>query len=442
MIRYFRAFTVFLLSVSATGLMAQSTATTSSPYSKYGLGLLSPLALPQNVAMGGIAAATNNINGYNSVNPLNPASYSTLRYTTIDIGLASDVTSLSKTGVASQTNTNFRLSHVVFGVPISAHSAASFGLLPYSQLGYKYTQTLSRGYGTSSPADTNLTNNIYSGEGGLSKFYIGYGIGLGKHLSIGANASYIFGSLKQYSSTEFPQLYGVFNSRQETNNYVSGLNYDLGAQYTIDLADDRHLIFGYSGSLATKLNTQTSFIVTQYQKDFTTGDEDLTHTDTVTNNQTPFGKIQLPRINHFGVSYQVDRKFLVGADYNTGAWSSLTINGVNQGLQNSSGVNIGGQFNPNSNSLHSYWALVDYRLGTHIEKTYVTVNGQSINEYGVTFGLGLPLAHNGTSFYKVNFSADVGQRGTLSNSLVKENYVNIHLSFTLNDKWFTKYKFD
>jgi len=62
MIRYFRAFTVFLLSVSATGLMAQSTATTSSPYSKYGLGLLSPLALPQNVAMGGIAAATNNIN--------------------------------------------------------------------------------------------------------------------------------------------------------------------------------------------------------------------------------------------------------------------------------------------------------------------------------------------------------------------------------------------
>jgi hypothetical protein len=441
MIRYFKALTVFLLSITATGLMAQTTATTSSPYSKYGLGLLSPLSLPQNAAMGGIAAATNNINGYNSVNPLNPASYATLRYTAIDIGISTDNTTLSKTGAASQSNSNFRLSHVTFGIPISAHSGASFGLLPYSELGYKYTQTLSRGYGTSSPADTNLTNNVYSGEGGLSKFYIGYGIGIGKHVTVGANASYIFGSLKQYSATEFPSLYGAFNSRQETNNYVSGLNYDLGIQYTIDLADDSHLTFGYSGSLATKLNTQTSFVVSQYQKDFTTGDESNA-TDTVVNKQTLFGKIQLPHINHFGVSYQVDRKFLIGADYNTGNWSSLTINGASQGLQNTTGLNIGGQFNPNSNSVHSYWALVDYRLGTHIEKTYAVVNGQSINQYGVTFGLGLPLARNGSSFYKVNLSADVGKRGTLNNALVKESYFNFHLSFTLNDKWFTKYTFD
>jgi hypothetical protein len=427
--------------MAATATMAQSTATSSSPYSKYGLGLLDPQTLPQNIAMGGIATATNNINGYNNVNPLNPASYNTIQYTAIDIGVYSNFITLSKTGYDNQTNSNFRLSHLAIGIPVSKKSALSFGLLPYSELGYKYTQTLSRGYGTSSPADTNLTNNIYSGDGGLSKAYLGFGTRITKHLAIGVNVSYIFGNLKQYSSTEFPDLAGVFNSRQETNNSIGGLNYDFGFQYTIDLTDERHLIFAYSGSAATKLGVQTTFLVSQYQKDYTNDNEDLP-TDTVVNRQTPGGKIQLPLINHFGVSYQLDRSFLIGADYNTGNWSTLTINGVNQGLQNTSGLNIGGQFNPNSNSIHSYWALVDYRLGAHVEKTYAVVNGQSINQYGVTFGLGLPLAHNGLSFYKVNFSADVGRRGTLSNSLVRENYVNFHLSFTLNDKWFQRYKFD
>lgn len=441
MIRYFRALTVILLSAATIPAMAQSVATTSSPYSKYGLGLINQGALTQNVAMGGIGAATNQINGFNNVNTLNPASYAAMRYTVIDAGLYSNMVSLSKTGQSNQTNSNFRFSHVTFGMPVSANSGLSFGLQPYSELGYKYKQTLSRGYGTSSPADTNLTNNIYSGEGGLSKFYIGYGIRPFKNLAIGANASYIFGKLKQYSSTEFPELYGAFSSRQEISNSIGGLNYDFGAQYTVNFSDERHLVFGYSGSASTKLNTQTTFLVSQYQLDATTGDENVA-ADTTVNRKNPVGKIQLPLIQRFGVSYQFDRKFLVGADYTMGNWSKLTIDGVNQGLQNSQSLNIGGQFNPNSNSIHSYWALVDYRLGAHFDKTYVTVNNNSIKQMGVTFGLGLPLALNGTSFYKVNFAADLGKRGTLSNALVKETYLNLHLSFTVNDKWFQKYKFD
>ena len=426
--------------------MAQSTATTSSPYSRYGLGLLDPLILPQNIAMGGIAAAVNNIGGYNSINPLNPASYANLNLTVIDAGLYSSFTTLSKTGATSQTNSNFRLSHVAFGIPVSKYSAFSFGLLPYSELGYKYTQTLKRGYGTSSPADTNVVNNTYSGEGGLTKAYIGYGIGLGKHLTVGVNASYIFGNLKQYSSTEFPitdtsLFYGAFNTRQENNNYISGLNYDYGMQYTFDLSDTHHLVIGYSGSASTKLNTQTNFIVSQYQKDFPTNTESLA-ADTVINQRNNFAKAILPSTNHFGLSYKVDNSFLVGADYSIGNWSKLSINGVNQGLQNSTSYNIGGQFNPNYNSLSSYWAVVDYRLGAHYEKTGIVVNNQNINQYGVTLGLGLPLAHNGSSFYKVNFTADIGRRGTLDNALIRETYINIHLNFTLNDKWFAKYKFD
>jgi len=442
MIRYSRALTVLLLSVAATSAMAQSTATTSSPYSKYGLGLLTPTLLPQNVAMGGIGVATNAINGYNNVNTLNPAANTSLKYTVIDVGMYGNFVKLSKTGVADQSNSNFRLSHVAIGVPISKNSGLSFGLMPYSELGYQYTQTLKRGYGTSSPADTNQINNVYSGQGGLSKAYMGYGIKVAKGLSIGANVSYIFGNLKNFSSTEYPDVgFTAFNSRQESNRSIGGVNFDYGVQYAIDFDYNRHLTFGYSGSASTKLNNESSFVVSQYTKDFTTGDEDVA-ADTVVNVKNPNSKIQLPMINRFGVSYQVDGKYLIGVDYSMSNWSKYTIDGVSQGLNNTSSLNIGGQFNPNTNALNSYWSIVDYRLGAHFDKTYVTVNNQNINQYGVTFGLGLPLARNGTAFYKVNIGADLGQRGTLKNALVRENYINVHLSFTLNDKWFTKYKFD
>jgi hypothetical protein len=56
-------------------------------------------------------------------------------------------------------------------------------------------------------------------------------------------------------------------------------------------------------------------------------------------------------------------------------------------------------------------------------------------------GLGLPLAPNNLSFYKINFAVEFGKQGTLENGLIKENYINIHLAFTLNDKWFQRFKF-
>lgn len=440
MIKFFRALTVLILALSASAALAQSTATTSSPYSRYGLGNYLPPLMPQNLAMGGISTALNKINGYNNINVVNPAAYSSINLTTIDVGVYANVVTLSKTGVADQQNSNFRLSHVAFGIPVTKHSALSFGLLPYTELGYNY-QTSIKGYGTSSPADTNVTNSIYSGDGGLSKAYLGYGFKVFKGLSVGGNVSYIFGNLKKTSAVEFPELYGAFNSRQEISNAVGGVTFDYGAQYTIDITDEKRFTLGYSASLGNSINSQSNFIVSQYVKDFSTGDESYA-ADTTIRQVGANTKIKLPQMNHFGVAYQQDRKFLVGVDYTTSNWSALSIGGVNQGLQNSSSLAVGGQFNPNSNALHSYLAVVDYRLGAHFDKTYLVVNNQTIKQYGVTAGFGLPLARNGTSFYKVNISAEVGRRGTLANSLVRETYFNFHLGFTLNDQWFIKYKYD
>ena len=441
MIKYTRFFIIILLAVSAFGAKAQSTATTSSPYSRYGLGDIDPSILPQNRAMGGIATAINKINNFNTINVLNPASYGFINYTTIDVGLYSNIVNLSQAGQTGVSNANFRLSHINFAIPVSRRSALSFGLMPYSEMGYNYMQTKAN-LGSGSPADTNAVNYLYKGDGGLSKAYFGYGIGVTKHLYIGGNVSYIFGNLIQTSSTEIPNLYGTLNSRIEESNSIRGLNYDFGLQYSFDFDNNvKHLTFGYSASTGNTISNTASYIVSQYTYD-SSGNEN-TPADSIVNKQSSKTKIKLPQINHFGVSYQYDNHYLVGADFTMGNWSNLTIGGTNAGFQNSKTFNVGGQYTPNANALRNYFARVDYRLGFLYDETYLNLNNTNINRYAVTFGLGLPLSPSQTlsTFYKVNLSAEVGKRGTLDNGLVKENYVNIHLGFTLNDKWFQKYKF-
>ncbi|TWR30415.1 hypothetical protein FPZ43_05595 [Mucilaginibacter pallidiroseus] len=440
MIKFIRFGVLVLLTAATVTANAQSTATTSSPYSRYGLGDYNPAVLPTNIGMGGISTAINTVGLFNNINPANPASYSKIGITVIDAGLLARITTLNKTGQNSQSNNSFRLSHLAFGIPVSKRSALAFGLMPYTEMGYNYRQKLNN-FGTGLPADTNAVNYIYSGDGGLSKIYLGYGFGIGSHLSIGANASYIFGNLKETQSTEIPNIsLGVLNSRVEESNAINGFNYDFGAQYSIDFSLRRHLTFGYSGSANTKLNTQSRYIVSNYYSD-SNGDAGLA-TDSIVNRTNPKGKVQLPLMQHFGISYQNDGKFLIGADYSMGKWSELTVDGVNRGLRNSRTVNVGGQFTPNINSLSNYWASVDYRLGFIMDDTYMVVNNTNIKRYAGTIGFGLPLRPNNSSFYKINLAAEVGRRGTLASGLVKENYINLHLSFTLNDKWFQKYRFD
>ena len=73
------------------------------------------------------------------------------------------------------------------------------------------------------------------------------------------------------------------------------------------------------------------------------------------------------------------------------------------------------------------------------EKTGLMVNSQSINDMGLTLGLGLPL--NGT-FSNINIGFELGKKGTTSSNLVQENYANFSVGFSFNDTWFVKRKFN
>ncbi len=434
MINRTKSLLILLIIFLAFSASAQST--TSSPYSRFGLGLLQQQSLPQNMGMGGIAAGVRTIGGYSNINMLNPASYSAIGLTAIDVGAYATINTLSNSS-AKQTGADFRLNHLAFALPITrGTSAVSFGLLPYSDLGYNFKQV--------TKIDTNTVNSVYGGEGGLSKAYIGYGFNLFKHLNLGFNVSYIFGNLRQTRTVEIPNyVYSSFYTSIEQSQSIKGLSYDYGLQYQFDLSTTSKLVLGYSGTLKSTINSSLKYVSTQYPIDPNTGSQIIERTDTTFIRQGSNSKINLPLIQNFGISYQKEGHYLIGADYSRGNWANLTIDGVNQNLNNTQSYRIGGQIVPDINALNSYLAVMDYRLGYQYNKTYVRTSGTDINENVFSLGLGLPIrSQSRTAFYKVNFTTEFGQRGTLVNNLVKENFVNFRFSFLLNDTWFRKYKFD
>ena len=413
------------------GASANAQVTTSSPYSSFGLGNYKGSLLPQLRAMGGISTAVDRLpgSGINYINMANPASYSSINFVTIDIGMSANFTQLNKNNTTAK-DFNGSFSHLAFAAPVTRRSALSLGILPYTNLGYSFQNTVK--------IDTLSVNQIYEGEGGLSKAYLGYGYRFGDHLRIGANLEFIFGNLQTTRSTEFASQ-AALNAKLSDKNSIGGANFSYGAQYDFLVGKNTLFTIGYSGSYNGNLNSTRSFFATQYTRQADGSENPAIDTLSMSNGSK--SSLKLPLMHNFGVSMQGE-KWLVGADFRMSKWSELSINSVNQGLQDSWGASLGGQFTPDPISYNSFFKRVDYRLGFSYDKTYINIRNQDINQYGASIGFGFPLpsANAGRTFYKINFTAEAGQRGTLADNLIKEQYLNLHLGFTLNDKWFQRYR--
>ncbi len=425
-----RKFILALITLSAVISSVSAQSTINSPYSQYGVGNLKGSYLPQNRGLGNLGYGISTMGAYQNLNVSNPASYSKLRLTVFDVGASTYLQSLNK-GNQNEKSFNASLSHLAMGIPVSKKSALSFGILPYSNLGYEFRTSDTK-------VDTFSVDHVYSGEGGLTRAYVGYGFGLGKNFSLGVNVSYIFGNLKEIRATEFTKYVGFLNSKTENNNAVGGLNLDLGLQYIVNLSEKSRLTLGYTGGVKTQLNTKYSQLSTRYQ----TNSESEFRADTTAFINEAEGHLTIPTNHNFGFSIEKLNKWLIGADLRTGKWSEFEKSGSSDPLSDSWGFSVGGQITPNVNAVTNYFKLIDYRAGLSYDKTYLTLGSKDINVKAVNIGFGFPLIAQRSSFYKINFTTEIGTRGSLSSNLVKENFVNFHLGFTINDKWFQKYKYD
>ncbi len=167
--------------------------------------------------------------------------------------------------------------------------------------------------------------------------------------------------------------------------------------------------------------------------------------DTILNEES-VGKLIQPLKSNLGVGFGKENKWFAGIDYSF--QKALEIDGTifnsysKIKYEDSNKISIGGFYTPKYNSITSYWQRVTYRAGLKMEKTGLLVNGNSngneftaIDDFGISFGVGLPVSNQ---LSNLNVGFEFGKRGKITNNLVQENYVNVRLSLSLNDKWFRK----
>jgi len=105
-------------------------------------------------------------------------------------------------------------------------------------------------------------------------------------------------------------------------------------------------------------------------------------------------------------------------------------------------VRVGAQLRPVSS--RNYFSNVSYRIGFFTGPDYININDKKLNQTGVTFGLGLPLANYSRltgQFTLINLAFEYVKRGNNTNP-VKENLFRISVGLNLSDVWFGKRKYD
>lgn len=395
------------------GAQAQGIATT--PYSRTGYGMLGENATGIQRHMGGVGIASQN---GRQINVMNPASYSQTDSLTfmwdIGVGLSNSWSNEPSTG---KTGHSFGggLDYITSAFRIANHLGASFGLVPYSSVGYSFGKKIDNGKET------------HMGEGSLSELYLGAGWQPFKNFSLGANFSYLFGTITNdtYITSNTDNLF------QRTIE-VRDWNVHVGAQYGINLNKEDRIVIGATFSPKKSFHGHTWG--TYY-------DTQATKQDTVQYTSLK-GGYEMPNTIGAGISFTHGTKFFGEIDFTYQDWSKAkyvpmkSFEPADIKFNDRWKVAAGVQYVPNSRG--SYMKRVAYRLGAYYNNDYQNVQGNQVRDYGVTLGFSFPAL--GVDKTLVNLGLEWKHRYTAPTNLIKENYLNITLSVTFNEMWFWKNK--
>lgn len=408
-----------------TAVLAQSYST-YSPYSRYGIGEIRSQGYANSRAMGGLSQG---IRSGTAINYLNPASYTsqdTMSFI-FDFGLEG-VGLNSQSGNQSNFNTTGNIHHLAIQFPLAKWMGASAGIQPYSNVGYRIKRNETDLHILSSIGAVKYYNY---GSGGVSQAFFGFAVEPLKDLSLGMNMSYMFGSIEYNSEIIFPQ-YSVYNSIQELNSIViRDLVYSFGMQYALNFGTDDNfrLVLGATYDMKGSLNAYKVRHIQNMNRAY----------DTIFFQEKPNSTIDLPSKIAAGFSLSYKNVLMGGFEYSTQDWSNVKILKVPDSLTRSQSFRVGLQFTPNVSDLRSYYKRVSYRCGFRYTQSYINLYDNQINDYGMSFGVGLPYRRTNTSF---NISVELGKKGTLDDGLVRETYGIFNIGFTFYDFWFIKRKYN
>ena len=409
-----------LLLASVLTLSAQSS--TKSPYSQFGLGILSERSQGMSRGMNGVGVA---LQHGDRVNTLNPASYGIVDSLTmiIDASITGQHTNF-KEGNTRQNAKTASFDYIVASFRAWRNVGVTLGVLPLTNIGYNYSTTsVNDQYGT--------ITETYSGEGGLREAFLGVGWHVMKSLSVGINGGFVWGDLNRTGLASNSNI----NPLQKTYS-ASVRNYklDAGVQWNQPIGKKDALTLGATIGVGHKLNADATVDIININKPDTTS---FKATDA----------LELPWSWAVGMAWRHGESLTVAADAELQQWGKTSFpvfdsNGYHTSkdqMKDRLKLNVGAEWTPDANDVRHYLKRVNYRIGAGICTPYYKINGQDgPKDISVSLGLGLPIQNKYNSRSVVNISGQWVHSS--AKDFITENMFRINVGITFNERWFAKWK--
>ncbi|MEY3983840.1 MAG: hypothetical protein RL160_1399 [Bacteroidota bacterium] len=441
------------------GLQAQNS--TQSPYSNFGIGELGGGEFSQISAVGGLSQTAGS--RYQN-SPLNPATLGALRYSNLDFGFhgsSGKITALNKrrdvnSGGFSYLNMAFPTMNKNFltGTYVDSNGktkprflkvnmGTAFGLSPVSAVGFNYTLTDS----------SILRHDVYhNGGGGLNRFYLAHAIQIANRLSIGYQAAYLFGQLRDFSVFNLEDSGYFMRFEDQRSILISGWQHRLGVHLNFNTGKIHHLL---GGSLLWNKNTTgtQSRLVRTYSSGF---GGFPSYKDTILSTVSQQGNITLP--DGFAAGYSMERpgKWRIGAEYRQEQWDKFNAFYTSGNFATRSTWGVGLNINPEAparkkgarNRIPIEWRM-GYR-STQTQNQFNTASGMlNLQEQAYTLGVGIPVSRRyfDNTFLRsqLNITLEYLDRGgsaAFNAGLAREQYLRLILGVSLGDVWFDRNKYN
>lgn len=402
--------------VGAAPQQAQAQTGTVTPYSRFGYGMLSEQANAAQRAMGGVGYA---MRTGREVNFMNPASYTAVDSLTILFDIACNIKSVhSSEGAAKGSNFTGGLEYFNIQAPLARWCAATVGMMPYSEVGYSFGDKIVNGH------------NAREGSGAINQLFLGYAARPFKGFSVGFNVAYLFGTLTNdtyvYTSNASTSL---FERTFEVRDY----NFTFGAQYAFAAGKHHEFAVGAVFSPGKSWRGHT------YGIKYDVGVQ--TVPDTI-GRASLHGKYDMAATYGVGVAWTWRKRLNVEADFTFQPWKDAKyapLEGFDDAAQTRFNdrwrAAVGGSYIPELRG--SYLKRINYRVGGYYGRDYIRIGDNSLREWGLSAGFGLPTPGSKSM---ISLTFDYKHRQAHPNPLVKENYFVVTLGINFNEFAFFRNK--
>ncbi len=355
-----------------------------------------------------------------SINTLSPATWGKIDRARVEASMLYEGFSSSNT-TTSRFLARGDVSGAILAFPLSSAQGIvlAAGFTPYSKVDYN---TYSSGsYVT--PADTLLYSLHYTGQGGISKGLLGLSYAPTHSVSVGASLNYLFGTIER-ATVMTPRTSTYYPGTQNEETTMNGPTVTLSVLLDSlgGVADSlQPFSFGLVATTRASLTSTHRFTYT-FSDQADTSSED-------TNIMT------VPASFGVGIAYHPSERWILALDYATQAWSTIEYQGKTpEGLKDAWMVGFGVERGPAREAGVPLLDRIAYRLGFNYESTYYNPNGNGINAWTITGGLGLPVSSDA----RLNLAIDYGMRGTTSNGLIQDKILRFSASLSISEQWFQR----